>query len=61
MIMTKSIRLKLLKIKYSGDSIGDDIRVEIGILDQFLRVDKIIKVGKTTEINKEIVRFETDL
>ena len=58
--MTKSIRLKLLKIKYSGDSIGDDIRVEIGILDQFLRVDKIIKVGMTTEINKEIGRFETD-
>ncbi|KKQ55663.1 MAG: hypothetical protein US74_C0025G0010 [Parcubacteria group bacterium GW2011_GWA2_38_13] len=58
--MTKLIQLKLLKIKYSGDSIGDDIRVEIEILNQSLRVDKIIKIGATAETNKEIGRFETD-
>lgn len=58
--MVKSIQLKLLKIKYSGDSIGDDIRVEIDIAGQFLRIDKKIKVGATVEINKEIGKFETD-
>src|SRR3989344_5315570 len=58
--MIKSIELKLLKIKYNGDSIGDDIRVEIEISGQFLRVDKIIKTGATAEINKEISKFETD-
>lgn len=58
--MTKSIQLKLSKIKYSGDSIGDDIRVEIEILGQFSRVDKIIKAGTTAVIDKEIGKFETD-
>lgn len=58
--MTKFIQLKFSKIRYSGDSIGDDIRVEIKILSQLLRVDKTIKVGTTAEINREIGRFETD-
>ncbi|MEK7087585.1 MAG: hypothetical protein AAB464_00240 [Patescibacteria group bacterium] len=58
--MIKSIQLKLSKIKYSGDSIGDDIRVEIEILGQFSHIDKIIKASTTAEINKEIGKFETD-
>ncbi len=58
--MTKSIKLNLLKIKYSGDSIGDDIRIKIEILDKFYRVDKKIKVGTTAEINNKIGEFETD-
>ncbi|MBU2081834.1 hypothetical protein KKH14_00125 [Patescibacteria group bacterium] len=58
--MAKSIQLKLSKIKYSGDSIGDDIRVEIEVLSKFLRIDKTIKVGTTVEINKDIGGFETD-
>lgn len=58
--MTKLIQLKLSKIKYSGDSIGDDIRVEIEIMGQFSRVDKIIKAGMTAVIDKEIGKFETD-
>ena len=58
--MIKLIQLKLSKVKYSGNSIGDDIRVEIEISNQFLRVDKIIKVGTVAEINKEIGRFEVD-
>lgn len=58
--MLKSIQLKLLKIKYSGDSIGDDIRVEIEALDKFLRVDKRVKAGTTAEINREVGIFETD-
>lgn len=58
--MTKSVLLKLSKIKYSGDSIGDDIRVEIEILGKFLRVDKRIKAGTTVEINQEVGRFGID-
>lgn len=58
--MLKFIRLKLLNVKYGGDSIGRDIRVEIEILGKFLRVDKRIKAGTTAEINQEIGSFETD-
>lgn len=58
--MNKLIQLKLSKVKYSGDSIGDDIRVEIEILGKFFLIDKIIKVDETAEINKEIGNFETD-
>lgn len=58
--MLKSVQLKLSKIKYGGDSIGDDIRVEIEILGKFLRIDKRIKAGTATEINQEMSRIETD-
>ncbi|TAN34110.1 hypothetical protein EPN28_00550 [Patescibacteria group bacterium] len=58
--MLKSVQLKLSKIKYSGDSIGDDIRVEIEILGKFLRVDKKIKAGATAKIDSEVGKFETD-
>ena len=58
--MFKSVQLKLSKIKYLGDSIGDDIRVEIEVLGKFLRIDKRIKAGTSVEINREIDRFETD-
>lgn len=58
--MTKIVQLKLSKIKYSGDSIGRNIRVEIEVLGKFLRVDKRINTGITMEINQEVGRFETD-
>src|SRR3989344_3470055 len=58
--MLKAINLKFAKIKYSGDSIGRDIRIEIEILGKFLRIDKRIKAGTTAEINQEVGRFETD-
>ncbi len=57
--MAKSIQLKFSKVKYSGDSIGDNICVEIEVLGKFLRIDKKIKVGTTVEINREVGRFET--
>ncbi len=58
--MIKIVQLKLSKIKYSGDSIGRNIRVEIEVLGKFLRIDKRIKAGTTAEINREVGRFETD-
>ena len=56
----KILSLTLASIKYSGDSVGDDIRAEIDVFGKFLRVDKIIKAGATKEINQEIGKFETD-
>lgn len=58
--MLKFVSLKLSKIKYVGDSVGCDVRVETEILGQFSRVDKRVKSGTTIEIGKEIGRFETD-
>lgn len=58
--MSKIINLKLSKIKYSGGSIGDDICIEIEILNKVLRIDKKIKIGTTVEINKEIGKFKID-
>ena len=58
--MLKSIQLKFSEIKYSGDSVGDDIRIEIEILDQFLRVDQRIKPGSAFKIDQSIGQFTTD-
>ena len=58
--MLKFIQLKLSKIKYSGDSIGRDIRIELGVLGKFFRFDQRIKAGTIAEINREVGRFETD-
>lgn len=58
--MLKFVEIKLLKIKYSGRSIGDDIRVEVELLNRFLRIDKKVKAGTVLQIDKEIGRFEMD-
>ena len=58
--MLKSIQWKLVKIKYNGNSIGDDIRLEVEILGKFLQIDTEIKAGKTAVMNQEIGKFETD-
>lgn len=56
----KILTFTLINIKYTGDSIGDDIRVEVDVFGKFLRVDEVIKFGATKEINQEIGKFETD-
>ncbi len=56
----KEIFLKLGSVKYSGKSIGDDIRVEIETMGERVVVDKQIKRGTTKRINKDIVRFTVD-
>ncbi len=58
--MLKKIQFKLTKIKYAGKSIGDNIRVNIEILDKALQIDKRIKVGQTIELAEEIGNFPTD-
>lgn len=58
--MLKKIQFKLIKIKYAGKSIGDNIRVNIEILDKTLQIDKRIKVGSIVESTEEIGKFPTD-
>ncbi len=57
--MIKKIVLKLKSVKYSGQSIGEDISIDIKILDKIFKINRRIKVGSTTFIDNEITRFET--
>jgi len=58
--MLKKVELGLSQIKYKGKSIGDDIRIEVEILDKFIRIDKNIKAGTTVKLDKEIGSITTD-
>ena len=58
--MPKLVQLKLAKIKYGGDSIGDDVRIEIDCLDHSFALDKQIKNGSTVAVNAEIGQFFID-
>lgn len=59
--MLKKVSLKLSKIKYKGKSIGDDIQVEVEVLEKVLSLKKRIRFGETKEINNEdIGAFITD-
>ncbi|MFY9462971.1 MAG: hypothetical protein WAP52_02170 [Candidatus Sungiibacteriota bacterium] len=58
--MAKFLQLKLVKIKYGGDSIGDDIRIEIDCLNQVFRMDKKIQNGTEAALNAEIGQFTID-
>ncbi len=58
--MIKLTRLKLAKIKYAGDSIGDDIRIEIECLGRSFGLDKEIKNGTEVALNAEIGQFTID-
>ncbi|KKU67564.1 MAG: hypothetical protein UX89_C0014G0034 [Parcubacteria group bacterium GW2011_GWA2_47_16] len=58
--MTKLIELKLSKIKYTGDSIGDDIRIEIDCLNHSLDVNKTIKNESAVTVGLPVGQFFTD-
>ena len=58
--MSKNIQLRVATIKYSGDSIGDDIRIEIDCLNASLDLDRSIKRGKEVLLNVFIGNFVTD-
>lgn len=49
-----------MNVRYSGDSIGDDIRIEAEVLGKLLRIDKEIKAGTSVAIGQDIGSFETD-
>src|SRR3989338_7303553 len=58
--MTKLIRLQVAKIKYTGDSVGDDIRIEVESLDKFVGLNKRLKRGSDVALNAEIGQFFAD-
>lgn len=58
--MLKKIQFKLIKIKYSGKSIGNDIRIDIELLDKILRADKRMRVRKIAEFGQVIGDFPSD-
>ena len=58
--MTKLVRLTLSKIKYTGDSIGDDIRIEISCLNHSVGVNKKIKHGSEIALNIPVGNFTAD-
>lgn len=51
------LSLKLVSISYSGQSIGDDIRVEIEALGAFFALNKKLQKGQTADIQKEVVQI----
>ncbi|MEK7116550.1 MAG: hypothetical protein AAB837_00085 [Patescibacteria group bacterium] len=57
--MSKNIQLKLAKIKYSGDSVGDDIRIEIEHPGGLWFLDKQIKNKNDVNFEKIIYQFTT--
>lgn len=58
--MVKKIVLKLKSIKYSGNSIGDDVRLDVSILDISFSIKKKIKTATKQEFDKIIGEFNTD-
>ena len=58
--MVKTISIKILKVQYGGDSIGDNVRIEIKISGQLFTLDQTIKPGTTFEFNQEIRRLQID-
>jgi len=56
--MLKKIVLKLKSIKYSGDSVGYDIHLEIRVQNKVYNLDKSIKPGSVLKVNEEIAQLE---
>lgn len=58
--MPKQISIKLKKIQYGGNSIGQNIRIETQISGQAFTLDQTIKHGTTADIDREIASFPVD-
>ncbi len=58
--MLKKIQFKLIKIKYTGKSIGNDIHIDIELLDKIFHADKRMRDRKTAEFNQVIGDFSSD-
>ncbi|MFH1188006.1 MAG: hypothetical protein V1688_04080, partial [bacterium] len=58
--MLKQIQLKISKIKYTGDSVGDDMRIEIEALDKFLGSNKELKCGSERKLDEIVGTFFAD-
>lgn len=58
--MKKTIILKLTTIRYSGDSIGNDLHIDGEVFGKKFSFTRKIKRGETVRIDTEIGRTETD-
>lgn len=54
------VRYICSKIKYIGDSIGDDIQIQIACLEKSVSLNKRIKNGTELVLNVEVGQFFTD-
>lgn len=58
--MPKLIQVKIVKIKYGGDSIGDDIKVEVDCLGGSFSFKKKLKCGSEINSNLLVGSFVSD-
>ncbi len=58
--MAKWVSLKVLKLQYRGDSIGNDILLEIKVADKAFSLYQIIKPGTTFQFNQEVAQFHIE-
>lgn len=58
--MTKTLIITLKAITYAGSSIGDDIRVEVDVLNNSTAVEMTLKKGATIGLDREIGQLTTD-
>ena len=58
--MKKVFAVNLKNIEYLGDSIGDDIFLEVEINGSFLKYNRKIKHDVLAQVNQEIGYFETE-
>ncbi len=56
--MTSKIKLKLINVQYGGDSIGNDISLDVSLLGQSFRFAKRIKRGQNLEVNQALGNLE---
>ncbi len=56
----KTIQLKVTKIKYRGDSVGDDVVIQVNCLDSNLDLKKKIKNKSEVKIDAVVGQFVTD-
>jgi len=58
--MAQKVRIKIIKLQYGGDSIGNDIRLEIETSGQPFSLDQTIEPKTTSELNQEIAQLLID-
>lgn len=58
--MLKLITLKLTNVKHSGDPIGDDIRIDISVWNNFISIDKKVKNWESIACQDTVGQFFAD-
>lgn len=56
----KLVVLKLVGLRYSGESIGDDLTVEAVLAGKMVSINKKLELGQTAGLNTEIGQFVTN-